>query len=165
MMPEHGLSRYANQKCRCDICRAAMKAYNKEWRARNDEDSKRKSREWKVAHPESNKRYQEDYWAKHEGDEVLKERYRAYKRNAQLTRIARQREQFVEKIDAVTVYEMHGGRCGICSEFIDGEFHVDHIHPLSRGGLHAYINVQPAHPRCNRRKHAKEVMPQYAHAK
>jgi 5-methylcytosine-specific restriction endonuclease McrA len=41
------------------------------------------------------------------------------------------------------------GRCGICGEFIEGDFHVDHVLPLSQGGLHGYINVQPAHPICN----------------
>jgi 5-methylcytosine-specific restriction endonuclease McrA len=44
---------------------------------------------------------------------------------------------------------MHGGRCGICCEFIEGDFHVDHVIPLARGGQHGYVNVQPAHPRCN----------------
>lgn len=43
------------------------------------------------------------------------------------------------------------GRCGICGQFIEHElgFHVDHVLPLARGGMHGYINVQPAHPFCN----------------
>ena len=49
---------------------------------------------------------------------------------------------------------MHGGMCGICEEFIQGKFHVDHVIPLSKGGLHCYANVQPAHPNCNRKKWA-----------
>lgn len=35
------------------------------------------------------------------------------------------------------------------------DFHVDHVVPLSKGGMHGYTNVQPAHPRCNMRKGAK----------
>jgi 5-methylcytosine-specific restriction endonuclease McrA len=50
---------------------------------------------------------------------------------------------------------MNGGMCGICEGFIEGEFHVDHVIPLSKGGMHGYINVQPAHPRCNVRKGAR----------
>jgi 5-methylcytosine-specific restriction endonuclease McrA len=49
---------------------------------------------------------------------------------------------------------MHGGMCGICKQFIVGKFHVDHVIPLSKGGLHSYANTQPAHPDCNQRKSA-----------
>jgi 5-methylcytosine-specific restriction endonuclease McrA len=49
---------------------------------------------------------------------------------------------------------MHGGMCGICKQFIEGKFHVDHVIPLSKGGMHGYVNVQPAHPVCNQRKGA-----------
>ena len=64
----------------------------------------------------------------------------------------RARQAFVERVDRKVVFEMHGGRCGICGEFIAGAFHVDHVRPLSKGGRHAYINCQPAHPTCNLRK-------------
>jgi 5-methylcytosine-specific restriction endonuclease McrA len=51
------------------------------------------------------------------------------------------------------VYEMHGGMCGICKDFVSQDnFHVDHVKPLSKGGVHGYINVQPAHPLCNLEK-------------
>lgn len=62
--------------------------------------------------------------------------------------------QFVERVDRDAVYVMHGGCCGICREFVAAdEFEVDHRVPLSRGGAHGYVNVQPAHPDCNRRKY------------
>lgn len=61
-------------------------------------------------------------------------------------------DALVEVVDPEVCYKMHGGRCGICEEFIDGAFHVDHIRPLSKGGKHSYINCQPAHPTCNLRK-------------
>jgi 5-methylcytosine-specific restriction endonuclease McrA len=71
------------------------------------------------------------------------------------TRRARRARAFVEHVDPYTVYTMHGGRCGICGDFITGAFHVDHVVPLSRGGLHCYANAQPAHPVCNARKGSK----------
>lgn len=74
------------------------------------------------------------------------------RRRAEQNRRARKLDQFVESVDAQILYEMHGGMCGICKEFIGGEFHVDHIIPLSKGGLHGYVNTQPAHPSCNLRK-------------
>ncbi|MCA1571257.1 MAG: HNH endonuclease [Chloroflexi bacterium] len=62
---------------------------------------------------------------------------------------------FVEHVEAVIVLELHDGVCGICGEDVDPfHFHVDHILPLARGGLHCYENCQPAHPICNLRKGA-----------
>lgn len=45
--------------------------------------------------------------------------------------------------------------CGICSEYIETSFHIDHILPLSRGGLHEASNLQLAHPVCNLKKNKK----------
>lgn len=70
-------------------------------------------------------------------------------------RRARILAQFVEDIDPRRVYEIHGGMCGICKQYVAAdEFEVDHVVPLARGGLHGYTNVQPAHRACNRRKWA-----------
>jgi 5-methylcytosine-specific restriction endonuclease McrA len=74
---------------------------------------------------------------------------------SRMRRRALKLNQFIEDVDPVIVYEMHGGRCGICGEFIEGDFHVDHVIPLSKGGMHGYVNVQPAHPKCNLSKGAK----------
>lgn len=75
-------------------------------------------------------------------------------RKSEERRRARKLDQFIEDIDRDTVYQMHGGMCGICEGFIIGKFHVDHVIPLSKGGLHGYVNVQPAHPKCNEEKAA-----------
>jgi 5-methylcytosine-specific restriction endonuclease McrA len=45
--------------------------------------------------------------------------------------------------------------CGICNLSIDGKFDIDHIIPISRGGLHKTSNLQLAHIFCNRSKHNK----------
>ncbi len=80
--------------------------------------------------------------------------YRLESRIAAARRRARQLGQFIEDVDPDAVYVMHGGRCGICDELIVGDFHVDHVIPLSKGGMHGYVNVQPAHPLCNLQKAA-----------
>lgn len=82
----------------------------------------------------------------------------AYQRQRELgwqKRRAMKLSAFVENVQRKIVYEMHGGGCGVCKKFIEGDFHIDHIVPLSRGGLHSYANTQPAHPSCNLRKHNK----------
>jgi 5-methylcytosine-specific restriction endonuclease McrA len=69
-------------------------------------------------------------------------------------RKARKLKQFVEEVDPQVLLDSHGATCGICGGAIQGPFHVDHVVPLSRGGEHSYANTQPAHPKCNERKHA-----------
>lgn len=99
------------------------------------------------------------------------EKARIIATNAARDRRARKKSQFVESVKRDVVYEMHGGMCGICEGFIDRNspealgyiakgkswFHVDHIIPLSKNGSHSYINVQPAHPKCNLTKKDKII--------
>lgn len=67
---------------------------------------------------------------------------------------------FVEDIDLGVVFERDSGICGICGELVDPALKwpdrmsktLDHIVPLSRGGLHEYSNAQLAHAVCNSRK-------------
>lgn len=95
------------------------------------------------------------YYEAHKDDPEFRAKRRRHKRNAECARRARRRSQFVEPIDAAIVLERSKGICGICGIEIVGPFHVDHVIPLSLGGVHAYANVQAAHPKCNERKHAK----------
>jgi 5-methylcytosine-specific restriction endonuclease McrA/biotin operon repressor len=75
-------------------------------------------------------------------------------RNRNHARRIRYAGQYVERVESLVVLERADGVCGICGQDVDPlRFHVDHVVPLSRGGVHAYSNVQPAHPSCNVRKH------------
>lgn len=70
-------------------------------------------------------------------------------------RAMRKRNAFVEDIDREAVWKRDAGMCGICGQPADpSNWQLDHKRPLARGGLHAYINVQVSHPRCNARKWA-----------
>jgi 5-methylcytosine-specific restriction endonuclease McrA len=51
------------------------------------------------------------------------------------------------------LYALGDGYCGICEKPLDGKFQVDHVVPLSRGGLHCHANTQLTHQTCNERKH------------
>lgn len=54
------------------------------------------------------------------------------------------------------VLERHGLICGICGdEITGGVLHIDHIHPVARGGATELDNLQPAHARCNLSKGAR----------
>jgi excisionase family DNA binding protein len=51
------------------------------------------------------------------------------------------------------LWERDGGICGICREPVSqGQMHVDHVIPRSRGGTHEWPNLQTAHRLCNIRK-------------
>ena len=73
-------------------------------------------------------------------------------RQRQSRRRARRRGAFVEDVHPQVVFESHGGCCGVCGELIEGDYHIDHVIPLARGGEHSYANSQPAHPLCNIKK-------------
>ncbi len=119
-------------------------------RKENPEKNRAQARAWNREHRQL-ARDRSKQWAEENQD-----RKRTLWEKAEATRRARKKAQFVEDIDRDVVFEMHGGRCGICKDQgpIIGKFHVDHIIPLSKGSLHSYVNVQPAHPDCNQRKSA-----------
>lgn len=64
---------------------------------------------------------------------------------------------FVEPVNHQVVFDRDKGRCGICKKPVarDSNWEIDHVIPVSRGGAHAYANVQLAHAACNRRKSDK----------
>ena len=51
--------------------------------------------------------------------------------------------------------ERQGWRCGHCGKPIRHQYEVDHIRPLSKGGIHAIRNLQLLCGPCNRSKSAK----------
>lgn len=64
-------------------------------------------------------------------------------------------------IDRAEVLRRGQGICGICRKSkVRKHWHMDHIIPLSRGGLHCYYNLQPSHIRCNLRKGNKVLATQ-----
>ena len=45
--------------------------------------------------------------------------------------------------------------CFWCGVPCEGNFQVDHFHPLSKGGRHELANLEISCPTCNQRKGAK----------
>lgn len=68
----------------------------------------------------------------------------------------------ITKIELSDLYQRDGGKCQLCGKVVDMNAKnlsrkptIDHIIPLSKGGLHEWSNVQLAHLGCNSRKQAK----------
>ena len=90
-------------------------------------------RQWRIAHPE----------AKQKENQLRKERMGGVLRNFNPA----ERELLRKK---------QQGLCGLCGEFMQVA-HVDHIVPLSKGGLHSLENAHLVHPQCNLAKGVKLV--------
>lgn len=64
--------------------------------------------------------------------------------------------------DILVIFESQRGLCANCQAklFKSGKqkFHVDHIHPLSKGGSNDRYNLQCLCPKCNMSKHNKDPM-------
>lgn len=126
------------QKDNLDRHRINSARYNRNSRARNPEPYLVRERRWKKKNPEKAR--------------IAQERYKMQKKSA-----------FVEDVDKIKVFESNGWVCQLCYKPVDKELpwphpyskSLDHIRPLSKGGMHSYANVQLAHLRCNISKLAK----------
>lgn len=62
-----------------------------------------------------------------------------------------------DKIEHLTLFNLHGWICVICKDPIDPKLRqpnplaatVEHVVPLCLGGTHTWDNVGPAHASCN----------------
>lgn len=71
-------------------------------------------------------------------------------------------DAYVEDVSPLKVFEADGWRCHLCGKRIDRYAKkpdpmspsVDHVIPLSKGGLHCYTNCRAAHYGCNSAKRA-----------
>lgn len=54
------------------------------------------------------------------------------------------------------LFKLQRGKCACCGAPLGDNYHIDHIEPLSRGGLNADSNIQLLTALCNMQKHAKD---------
>ena len=88
---------------------------------------------------------------------------KCYQSVTRRAREARLRDQFVEHVSPNEIYKRDNNNCQICGEPVDLDKKVphprapvlDHIHPISKGGLHERKNIQLAHHQCNMHKSNK----------
>ena len=141
----------------CDPCLAAGER-DRSYRLRNAAELKAKKAAWKKANRERlNEQGREERRTR---PGLAAERQRRYlakypdlvseRNHRRRTRLA---GQFVEDVRRVDIWKRDEGICGICGVVADPKnWHLDHIIPLARGGLHMKDNVQVSHPSCNVRK-------------
>ncbi len=81
-----------------------------------------------------------------------------------MKRRARKRAALVDPFTAAewqAVVEFYDGRCAYCLEAKATD--MEHVRPLSKGGVHALYNLVPACRSCNTRKGTQTWEPQEWH--
>lgn len=128
----------------------SKRAISLAWYHSNRDRALANRRAWVERNPDYNRRWVEDN----------RDRHNAKKHR----RRARERAAFVENVDPAIVYRRDRGVCYLCNRPVPRVVGdrlspaLDHVRPLSRGGLHSYENVRLTHHICNARKGAREVM-------
>lgn len=54
--------------------------------------------------------------------------------------------------DVRSILDRQHFKCTYCATSLKSEFHIDHIHPLSKGGSNLAANLQALCPKCNQGK-------------
>lgn len=147
--------------------------YTRRYRAQNPEKVADAVRKWNESNPrfhyEYNKRwrsenleyyraYRLDYGRRYRKENL--ERVRLHTRIASTKRrsLIRSSEGSHTVAEVQQMYEDQGGLCAYCETVLLGNYEVDHMIPLSKGGRNDWTNLAIVCRRCNRTKHNKTVV-------
>lgn len=134
----------------------------KKWVSENRDKANAKSVRFREKHPEKVKETQARYREKN--IEKSRERYKRYhEKNRDKCRVHEQtrraRKSFSDgKLShglRHRLFELQKGKCPCCRNSLWDDFHMDHIIPLSGGGLNVDSNIQLLCKKCNLMKSSK----------
>jgi len=127
-----------------------------------------RARKWRLTHPERERAHVTKYRAEN-GDAIRaqkQEYYQRVRKAADKTEDGRLRDRnrkalrraMIDGIHVTTeeweeIKRAHDYRCAYCPSF--GPLEMDHVVPLSKGGIHHKSNIVPACKPCNSRKGAR----------
>jgi hypothetical protein len=154
----------------CKGCDVAYRRINREAIAERNRVGHLANREHRLAlmaryraeHKEEIAAQQQRY--QQENRDKLRAYYRRWRKNNRDVRRAHERKRQAAKKgqagfrDANELWEMYHDQnelCAYCETPLFGDFHVDHMLPLSRGGIDGPENYAITCPPCNMAKHSK----------
>ena len=121
-------------------------------RALKAEKRREQTRKWRKENPEKVLEIQRKYREAH--PEVYREATKKYyqanpevKRAAERKRKAKKHENSVFEISTKELKKLYAGPCSYCKA--SGEMTLDHVVPISKGGVHGVSNLVPACGPCN----------------
>lgn len=131
--------------------------------AENSEAIKKRVDEYRLLNPDKIKKGQ----AKHR--EKNKEKAKIYSvawraKNHDISKIHRQNRRAKIKLATGSIsrglknklFKLQHGKCACCGFGLGGDYHMDHIVPLARGGTNTDDNIQLLTAKCNMQKSAKD---------
>lgn len=134
-----------------------------DWAKKNPDKIKSNRDNFNQANPEKKAIYNRRTYEKHK--DIIKERVKLWRikypekrRQQSLKYTAIKKGATVGNVDIPTLIATWDRLCGICTEPVADQYHVDHIMPLSKGGKHCQDNLQLTHPTCNIRKGNKVLV-------
>jgi 5-methylcytosine-specific restriction endonuclease McrA len=143
----------------CTPCRAA---YHAEYHRANPHKSRQTTKKYDKENRDKRRVHEEKY-KKSNPDKV-----REWSRRKNRKREALKKNNWHDPYTEEQVLTKYGIDCHICKTLIDlsaprqcGKpgwekgLHIDHLHPLSKGGPDTLYNVRPSHGKCNIDKNAK----------
>lgn len=142
--------------------KSKVKKWKRDDYLRNRDKYIERSRKHYIEHTEIKKEYSRKYQQGH--IEIVIDRIKDWKRHnpekvKSYTENRRAQKKvgggFVSSNDISALYQIQGGLCYWCSKPVDENYHLDHLIPLSRGGLHTINNVVISCPKCNVTKNNK----------
>jgi 5-methylcytosine-specific restriction endonuclease McrA len=173
----HGSSTgYDYHKCRCEECVAWKRAYKRQQYAKNKEADNARSRAYRQANLERIQEYDRKRSEERKDDPAHREYQRQYaaRRSAEKAEATRRwraenywwdvalriqsyctaREQGLEDDAFEWIKTLDGSSCTYCGDAAET---VDHVIPISAGGLSNRDNLVPCCRPCNRKKHKMPV--------
>jgi 5-methylcytosine-specific restriction endonuclease McrA len=139
------------------------KANNKEYYQKKKETIKDRAKKWYVENKERIRLITAEY--RKNNAEVIKERKAKYSKNNRDKRNAmEQKRRAIKKgnggkythSEFIELCNKFGNKCLMCNRS-DVRLTVDHVIPLSKGGLNVIENIQPLCLSCNSKKHDKII--------
>lgn len=114
-----------------------VRQYRKRYNSEHKKEQLEYNRRWRSQNRDKHRLHSRNYWAR--------------KRSASVGRVSLQEWQ-----EAI---REHNSRCAYCG--LKAKLTMDHIIPLSRGGLHCLENIVPACTSCNSKKGTKSLLEWY----
>jgi 5-methylcytosine-specific restriction endonuclease McrA len=128
---------------------------SRQFRQENPEKVQRSLRKWREANRQRVLDYSEQWRAANPERAQASARAAKRKRSAAKRRTSGALAPRVTPSNTAERFLLFNNLCAYCGS--DGPFHLDHVDPLARGGLHTPDNLAPACQRCNLSKSSKPV--------